>query len=185
MIEFLAEDNLCGQTLLNIVAVGNAIVAEILRIKDYIPELFRYKSVHQYYVLVTSVSCDAIPCFYSNLNLYFVYKLNRLEKKQDQIKYGDIIMDFRYFKISEAQEKRIEENAELHELDEEIRENYLEILSRCFLAFESIHQYVSDLKFFIQEVNDGMYIQQSIETILQDVEGKQLIVIIIDLLIDI
>lgn len=42
MTEFLAEDNVCGQYLLQIVAVGNAIIAEILRVKDYIPELFRY-----------------------------------------------------------------------------------------------------------------------------------------------
>lgn len=139
-MEFLAEDNLCGQTLLNIVAVGNAIIAEILRVKDYIPELYR------------------------------------LEKKQDQIKYAEIIMDFSYFKISEAQEKKIEENAALRNLDDEVRENYLDILSRCFLAFESVHQYVSDLKFFIQELNDGMYIQQNLETILQDSEGKQLLV---------
>lgn len=85
-------------------------------------------------------------------------------------------MDFSYFKISEAQEKKIEDNDDLRDLDEEVRENYIDILSRCFLAFESVHQYVSDLKFFIQEVNDGMYIQQSLETILQDSEGKQLLV---------
>lgn len=42
MTEFLAEDNVCGQNLLQIVAVGNAIIAEILRVKDYIPELYRY-----------------------------------------------------------------------------------------------------------------------------------------------
>lgn len=92
------------------------------------------------------------------------------------MKYADIIMDFSYFKISEVQEKKIEENDELRDLDDEVRENYIDILSRCFLAFESVHQYVSDLKFFIQEVNDGMYIQQSLETILQDSEGKQLLV---------
>lgn len=40
-MEFVADDNLCGQTLLNIVAVGNSIIAEILRVKDFIPELFR------------------------------------------------------------------------------------------------------------------------------------------------
>lgn len=85
-------------------------------------------------------------------------------------------MDFSYFKITEAQEKKIEENDNLRDLDDEVRENYLDLLSRCFLAFESVHQYVSDLKFFIQEVNDGMYIQQSLETILQDNEGKQLLV---------
>lgn len=85
-------------------------------------------------------------------------------------------MDFSYFKISEEQEKKIEENDALRDLDDEVRENYLDILSRCFLAFESVHQYVSDLKFFIQEINDGIYIQQSLETILQDSEGKQLMV---------
>lgn len=42
MDEFLAEDNACGQNLLQIVAVGNAIIAEILRVKDYIPDLYRY-----------------------------------------------------------------------------------------------------------------------------------------------
>lgn len=41
MADFLAEDNACGQNLLQIVAVGNAIIAEILRLKDYIPEIFK------------------------------------------------------------------------------------------------------------------------------------------------
>lgn len=42
MTEFLAEDNPCGQNLLEIVAVGNAIIAEILRVKDFIPDLYLY-----------------------------------------------------------------------------------------------------------------------------------------------
>lgn len=37
--------------------------------------------------------------------------IKRLEKKQDQIRYADVILDFSYFKISEAQDKKIEENA--------------------------------------------------------------------------
>lgn len=65
---------------------------------------------------------------------------------------------------------------ELQDLDDEVRENYLEILTRCYLAFESVHQYVSDLKYFLHEVNEGMYIQQSLESILQDGEGKQILV---------
>lgn len=64
-------------------------------------------------------------------------------------------------------------------MDDEIRENYLEIITRCYLAFESIHQYVTDLKYFLHEVNDGIYIQNSLESILQDVEGKQLLVCIL------
>lgn len=65
---------------------------------------------------------------------------------------------------------------DLQDLDALIRENYLEILTRVYLAFESIHQYVTDLKTFIQELNDGMYIQQTLESVLQDDEGKQLMV---------
>lgn len=41
MTEFLAENNACGQNLLRIVSMGNSIIAEILRLKDYIPDIFR------------------------------------------------------------------------------------------------------------------------------------------------
>lgn len=42
MAEFLAENNLCGQSVLQLVSRGNAVVAEILRLKDYIPKIYRY-----------------------------------------------------------------------------------------------------------------------------------------------
>jgi WASH complex subunit strumpellin len=41
MAEFLAEDNPCGQSILRLVSRGNAIIAELLRLKDYIPPVFR------------------------------------------------------------------------------------------------------------------------------------------------
>jgi Hereditary spastic paraplegia protein strumpellin len=41
MVDFLAENNLCGQTLLRLVSRGNAIIAELLRLSDYIPPAFR------------------------------------------------------------------------------------------------------------------------------------------------
>jgi len=41
MAEFLDENNACGQNLLNIVSVGNSIIAEILRLKDYVPAIYR------------------------------------------------------------------------------------------------------------------------------------------------
>ena len=34
----------------------------------------------------------------------------RLETKQDVQKYGDIILDFSYFKMSETQDQKIESN---------------------------------------------------------------------------
>lgn len=39
--EFIAKDNICGQNLLQIVAAGNAIIAEVCRLKDHIPEVFQ------------------------------------------------------------------------------------------------------------------------------------------------
>ncbi|GAB0089631.1 WASH complex subunit homolog 5 [Sergentomyia squamirostris] len=139
MAEFLAENNICGRNLLQIVALGNAIIAELLRLKDYIPDVFR------------------------------------LSTKEEQVKYAEIILDFKYFKISDVQDDKIENDEVLQDLDNEFRDNNIEILTRFYLAFESVHQYVVDLKTFIQEVNDGIYIQQSLESVLQDDEGKQLL----------
>jgi hypothetical protein len=39
-MEFLSPDNVAGQTLLNLVARGSAIVAELLRLSDHIPSVF-------------------------------------------------------------------------------------------------------------------------------------------------
>jgi WASH complex subunit strumpellin len=62
------------------------------------------------------------------------------------------------------------------ELDEELRKNYIEILTRFYLAFESVHKYVCDLNTFLYELDEGIYIQQTLETIILNDEGKQLMV---------
>lgn len=108
--------------------------------------------------------------------IYVSSLLLSLESKSDQQKYAEVIMDFSYLKIAEAQDLKIEQNPELQDLDDEIRENYLDLLTRFYLALESTHQYASDLQQFIDELNRGYYIQQTLETVLQDEEGKQLMV---------
>lgn len=99
-----------------------------------------------------------------------------MKTKEEQQKYGEIIMDFSYFQISDAQEARIEADEKLQVLDEEIRENYLVILNRFYIVFESIHKYIKELNTFLDELNGGMFIQQSMEKVFQDEEGKQLMV---------
>lgn len=44
MADFLAENNQCGQNLLRLVSRGNAIIAELLRLADFIPTVFRLES---------------------------------------------------------------------------------------------------------------------------------------------
>uniref|UniRef100_A0A673MSE0 WASH complex subunit 5 n=1 Tax=Sinocyclocheilus rhinocerous TaxID=307959 RepID=A0A673MSE0_9TELE len=139
MVDFLAENNLCGQAILRIVSRGNAIIAELLRLSEFIPAVFRLKD------------------------------------KSDQQKYGDIICDFSYFKGPEYYESKLEAKPELQDLDEEFRENNIEILTRFYLAFESVHKYVVDLKRYLDDLNEGVYIQQTLETVLLNEDGKQLL----------
>ena len=65
---------------------------------------------------------------------------------------------------------------ELQDRDEEFRENHLEILTRFYKAFESIHKYVIDLNRFLEDLHEGIYIQQTLENVLFNEDGKQLLV---------
>jgi WASH complex subunit strumpellin len=72
MVDFLAENNLCGQTLLKLVSRGNAIIAELLRLSDFIPPEFK------------------------------------LDSKRNQLKYGEVLTDFSYFRGPEFYEAKID-----------------------------------------------------------------------------
>lgn len=130
MLDFLAENNLCGQAILRIVSCGNAIIAELLRLSEFIPAVFRLKD------------------------------------RADQQKYGDIIFDFSYFKGPELWESKLDCKPELQDLDEEFRENNIEIVTRFYLAFQSVHKYIVDLNRYLDDLNEGVYIQQTLETVL-------------------
>ena len=71
MADFLAENNACGQTLLKLVSRGNAIIAELLRLSDFIPPVYK------------------------------------LENKEDKEKYGEILLDFSYFRSIDLFEHKL------------------------------------------------------------------------------
>ncbi len=131
------DQDVCGSELLKLVARGSAIIAEIFRLKDHIPEIYT----------------------------------NPSEEK----KYQGIIFDFTYFKNVDSYEDKIKDNPELRNLDEEFRENYLEILERYYLVFLSIYQYISDWELYISHVNKGVFVQHTIETILMSKEIRHLL----------
>lgn len=138
MVDFLAENNACGQTVLKLVSRGNAIVAELLRLSDFIPPVFKQ------------------------------------ETKEDRDKYGEILADFSYFKGPDYYENRIDSKPDLQDLDEEFRENHIEILTRFYKAFESVHKYITDLNRYLEDLDEGIFIQQTLESILLIEDGKQL-----------
>ncbi|KAJ4457254.1 putative WASH complex subunit 5 [Paratrimastix pyriformis] len=96
------------------------------------------------------------------------------QDKDDIKKYGEVIFDFRYLSTAEACDHRVQSRQDLVEAEEELRLNHLERLERFYLAFESIWKYVTDLKTFIENLSNGIYISHTFETVLGDTDGKQL-----------
>lgn len=139
-MDFLAENNACGRTLLRLVSRAHSTIAELLRLKEAAPALYRNPS------------------------------------KSEQAKYGELIAwDFQYFKSSEALEHRISHNESLQLLDTDLKETYADLLARFYRLFQSIQRYTVDLKQFLEDLEDGSFIQQSLETVFQDPDGKQLL----------
>jgi WASH complex subunit strumpellin len=112
--DFLAENNQCGQTLLRLVARGNAIIAELFRLSDYIPAAFRSLGPNN--------------------------------------KYSEIIFDFSYLSNQVYYDTLIQSKQELQTLDDEFKFNHLDMLTRFYLVFESIHKYVMDLIRFLEDL---------------------------------
>lgn len=139
-MDFLSQDNYCGQTLLRLVSRGSAIITEMLRLSDYIP-----------------------PAFWN-------------KPPAEAMVYAPIIVDFDYFKNLDAYESKINENQEYFELDENFRESNIVILERFFVLFESIYKYYKDFSFFLKELTDNVYIHYTPEIILENSEGKKLLV---------
>ena len=129
---------ICNQELLKLIARGSAIICEILRLKDFIPE----------------------P--YSNPNEEKLYK--------------DIIFDFSIFSFGkiDAFEQKLRANQELFDKDEDFRENYIELIERFYSLFDSIYQYITDWKTFLDQVNTGKFVQYTIDTILSHKELRPL-----------
>ena len=129
---------LINKELLKLIARGSAIICEILRLKDFIPE----------------------P--YSNPNEEKLYK--------------EIIFDFSIFNLGkiDAFEQKLRTNQELFDKDEDFRENNIELIERFYSLFDSIYQYVTDWKTFIDQVNKGKFVQHTIDTILSHKELRPL-----------
>ena len=69
MVDFLAENNACGQTVLKLVSRGNAILAELLRLSDFIPPVFKLESKEdrdKYGEILTDFSYFRGPDYYEN-----------------------------------------------------------------------------------------------------------------------
>lgn len=87
----------------------------------------------------------------------------------------EILFNYNYLHDPDEHEKIIGMNAELLDLDEELQENHSEILDRLYILFKSIWLYQADFRKYVDDVQSGFYLHHSLEDILQDMTGKQLL----------
>ena len=120
----------CNEELLKLVARGSAVICEILRMKDYIPESF--------------------------------------SNKNEEKNYKDIIHDYNLLKGTNMDklDDRLKSDKELADKDEDFRVNNNDVIGRFFSLFLSVYQYIEDYKTFVKQVNEGKFVQHTIDTIL-------------------
>ena len=73
-------------------------------------------------------------------------------------------------------DEKIQGNIDLIEIDEQFKESYLEIIERFYNLFESIYQYYVEINDFISRVHEQYYIDFNMENIMQEKEGKRLLI---------
>ena len=162
MDDFLSEDNLCGGTLLRIVSRGSSIIAELLRLSTNIPEAF------------LDPSCP-LPPRTSHLDGTGEDAAAGFPGSESESNgYKDLLFYFHYLKHPEDYEKRINDTEGLLEVETDFQENHIDILQRYYTLFESIYVYQADLLKFVSDLQEGYYIQYSLDNVLLDVDGKQL-----------
>lgn len=137
MSDFLNEKNVAGQTLLRLVARGSAILTEMLRLSGHIPAVF------------LEPGSPGASNSYSGALI--------------RARFEGVVFDFQYFKKTDLFEHRISNSLELMELDDEFRQNHIDILNRFFQLFDSVFRFVSDFLHYLDGIANGAFVQYTID----------------------
>ena len=123
---------------------GSSIITELLRLSAHIPDPFLL----------------GLP--------------GKALETQERKKYAKILYDFNYLSDQGKYDESIDNNIDLLDLDEEFRENHFQLLERFYGLFESIFRYVTDLQTYLDEMAQGNIVHYTLEKILLNFEGCQL-----------
>ena len=93
---------------------------------------------------------------------------------QDQKMCGDVLLAFHFLTTPELSGHRIESSPEFAtSRDEDISENHGDVIELSFSLFESIDKYVKYFVLSLEDLREGVYIQQTRAGVLLDEDGKQ------------
>jgi len=175
-MEFLHADNVAGRTLLTLVARGSAIISELLRLSDHIPPVLLTglpPGITTTPLAAAAAAAAAAGASSSSAASPTNASGSANPASSDQ-RYERVLIDFRYLKQPEAYDNIIDTDVDTVDLDEEFRENHMALLERFYKLFESIYKYMHDYVTYLSELSEGVFVQHTVESVLADVEGGQL-----------
>jgi WASH complex subunit strumpellin len=153
-MEFLTETNIAGQTLLRLVSRGSSIIAELQRLVPFTPTAVLVAGL----VEEDKAAASAV-----------------IERDPRAARFRGVLWDFRYLKTPDMFERELNRNSTLSDLSDEFLGAHADVLSRFYALFESIHTYVRDYATYLRELEEGFYIQHTLEAVLLDTDGRQLL----------
>ncbi|KAH8091480.1 hypothetical protein JL720_5786 [Aureococcus anophagefferens] len=145
----LDDGNLCGATLLSLVASGSALIAELLRLAQAIPPVFldAEERARRGAALLTA----------------------------EEASFEAVLFDFAYLKEPEDFENRVNSSDGLLDVDNEFLETHGAFAKRFYALMESTVKYWRDVHGFLERLGSGYFIAHSVDNVLEDVDGKQLL----------
>ena len=153
-MDFLDQGSIAGQQLLRLVSRGSSIIAELQRLSSLTPTAIRFAGFAEEDREASASIAERDP------------RASR---------YRPILFDFRYLKTPEMFDRTLNTSAELAGLDDEFFDAHEAILGRFYGLFESIFNYLGDYNKYLRELEEGYYIQHTLEAVLLDVDGRQLL----------
>jgi WASH complex subunit strumpellin len=178
--QFLAPQNLCGQTLLSIVGRGHSILADIRILSERVPPAF-LAAAH----FDDKTEEDTAP---TGLFGYFSAPpkpTKRIDDEpqdtEDVKKYVPFLFDFSYLHNPEEWEASLaipqtEPSQEsLADLEREFAINHKTIVEEFYNLFYSIYEYHAEVNQFASDLSKGYFIQYTVESVLLDGDGRALL----------
>jgi len=155
-----------------LVSNGAAIIAELLRLSNHIPDVFLFQmTTAQEQKKGKVVGVEQFMAANGKTVDVAEARLRYSEQK----KYLSVLFDLEYIKDCDVIDNMINDSVELTELDESFKESYFEIIKRFYDMFEQIYLFYVSVTQYLTDVQEGKYIEFTIEALIQIKEGKRLI----------
>lgn len=93
----------------------------------------------------------------------------------DASEFSAVVFDFKYLRAPEDFENRVNTTNGLLDVDQEFLQVHGAFARRAYNLFESMVKYWRDVANFLDRLDSGYFIRHTLDNVLEDVDGKQLV----------